>query len=250
MWDVPICEGTMSCPSTTPRPMPATPTHQEPTCFLPPVEGIRSPTVSVIRLEVPAKASREYEKACSDVRHKKYVKAEEHLQKAVNIYSAYTAAWVLLGQMQDSRQKPDEAAESCNRARRIDSSYAPSYLCLAYLDATENKWNELAEITSHLLQLHPINASAAYYYSALAYLRLNNLSSAENSALRGVGDTQKSHQPELHLLLAQIYERRGDRDAEIAQLQEYLKRAPHGNQAAQVNAALRTIAKNDAANQR
>jgi len=248
-WPAEICSGTSSCPTTTPRPMPATPNQDDPTCFLPPVAGIHSPTVSVTRLEVPEKARHEYEKACSEVHHKKFTEAEEHLQKAIDAYSAYTAAWVLLGQVQEQQHEMYEANESCSRAMRIDDTYAPSYLCLAYLVAMQQKWNDLEEVTRHLLQLHPINASAAYYFNALAWLRLNRLSSAETSALRGVGDTEKSHQPELHLLLAQIYEMKGDRTSEISQLQEYLKRDPHGDQAAQVNTLLQKISHNGTAGQ-
>ncbi|HLK54897.1 MAG TPA: tetratricopeptide repeat protein, partial [Candidatus Angelobacter sp.] len=198
---------------------------------------------------VPGKATREYQKACSEVHHKKYDKAEEHLQKAIDSYSSYTAAWVLLGQIQEVAQKTDQAGESCNRARRIDSNYAPAYLCLAHLAAAESKWKEVADITDHLFRLHPLNASNAYYYNALANLRLNNLSLAETSALRGVEDTKKSHQPELHLLLAQIYEKKGDRNAEVAELQEYVKRAPHSSHAAQINQALSVIAKETPAGQ-
>jgi Tfp pilus assembly protein PilF len=236
-----ICDGTVSCPTTTPRPMPATPNQDDTTCFLPPVQGIHSPTVSVTRLEVPEKARHEYEKACSEVRHQKYPEAEGHLQKAIDVYSGYTAAWVLMGQVQEQQHETYEANESCSRAIRIDDTYAPSYLCVAFLAAAEQKWNDLEEVTRHLLQLHPINASVAYYYNALAWLRLNRLSSAETSALRGVQDNEKVHQPELHLLLAQIYEKKGDRTSEISQLHEYLKRDPHGDQAAEVTSLLQKL---------
>lgn len=248
-WPTEICEGNMSCPTTTPRPVPATPLQDDPTCFLPPVDGIRSPTISVTRLAAPEKAKQEYEKACSEVHHKKYEKAEEHLQKAINLYSSYTPAWVLLGQVQQMQHKTDDAAESCSRATHIDSGYAPSYLCLAYLDATASRWRELEEVTTQVLQLHPLNASNAYYYNALAYLHLNNLTSAETSARRGVEDSEKNHQPQLHLLLAQIYARKGDRQSEVAELHEYLKRDPHGSEAAQVNTALKQMSRNDSVGQ-
>jgi predicted Zn-dependent protease len=221
--------------------MPATPNNEDSTCFLPPVEGIRTPTVSVTRLQVPEKARHEYEKACSEVRRKKYSEAEEHLQKAIDVYSAYSAAWVLMGQVQEQQHEMYEANESCSRAVRIDSTYAPSYMCLAHLVAVQQKWNDLEEITRNLLQLHPINASTAFYYNALAWLRLNRLSPAETSALRGVEDNEKNHQPELHLLLAQIYALKGDRTSEVSQLHEYLKRDPHGDQVADVTSLLQKL---------
>jgi Tetratricopeptide repeat len=229
------------------RPLPATPSQDDPTCFLSLVQGIQSPTVSVTLLQVPQKAREEYEQACEKLQHKKYAAAEKHLEKAVGLYSGYAAAWVLLGQVQEIEHKTNEASESCNRAMKIDSNYAPPYLCLAHLIATQNKWKDLSELSGRLLELHPLHASSAYYYNALASFYLNNLSSAETTALRGTEDSKQFHRPELHLLLADIYEKKGDRAAEISQLREYLKRAPHGVIAEQVNKTLKGMANNTTA---
>jgi len=237
---VATCNDTWACPLSTPR-MPATPTNDDSTCFLSPVAGIHSPTVSLTRLAVPQKAKEEHEKACSALKHKKMSDAEKHLLKAVKVYPDYAGAWVLLGQVQELEQKTNDATQSCGHAQEIDSSYAPAYLCLAYLEAVGKKWPQLKQLTDALLQLHPINASNAYYYNALAYLELNNLSAAETSALRGVADTKEHHQAHLHLLLAQIYDKEGDRRSEIAELHEYLKRDPHGNDVANVNNVLKEI---------
>ncbi|HLJ28909.1 MAG TPA: tetratricopeptide repeat protein [Candidatus Angelobacter sp.] len=240
-WPYGLCEGNSSCPTSTPRPMPAQPTQDDATCFLPPAAGIYSATVSLTRLEVPEKARNEYEKACSALHHKNFAKAQEHLEKAIQNYSAYAAAWVLLGQVQERQKKEGEATESCTRGLRIDSSYLPSYLCLAHIAASEKKWDRVAELTNHVLEFHPIQGANAYYYNALAYLHLNQLSSAETSARRGVEDTRKHEQPLLHLLLAQIYEKKGDRSSEVVELRAYLKLAPHGDDAAEVNDVLKAI---------
>lgn len=237
------CDGVWSCPVSTPRPMPATPLQDDHVCFLTPIAGIHTPTVSVIRLEVPDKARSEYEKACSALNHRKYPEAEEHLLKAINFCPSYGAAWVLLAQVQELEQKTSDAAESCNRALKIDSSYAAAYLCLAHLAAGEKKWDQVMELTNHLFQLHPINASNAWYYKALASFHLHQLSTAEASALRGIEDNRKDHQPLLHLLLARIYEETGNRSSEIAELHEYLKRDPHAVDAAVINNRLALIDK-------
>lgn len=237
------CDGVWSCPTSTPRPMPATPLQDDQACFLTPIAGIHSPTVSVIRLEVPEKARNEYGKACAALNHKKYAEAEEHLQKGINLYPSYSAAWVLLAQAQELEQKTSDAAQSCDRAMKIDSSYAPAFLCLAHLAAGEKKWDQVEELTNRLLQLHPLNASNAWYYNALAYLHLDQLSAAESSALRGIEDNRKDHQPRLHLLLARIYEMKGDHSAEASELQEYLKRDPHSVDGEEVSNKLKAIDK-------
>ena len=221
--------------------MPATPIKDDPDCFLVPAAGIHSPTVSLTRLEVPQKAKQEHEKACSALKHKNFSEAEEHLLKALNLYPDYAGAWVLLGQIQELEHKSNDAAQSCGRAHNIDVTYAPAYLCLAYLLAEDKKWEQLRQLTESLLRLHPIYATNAYYYNALAYVNLDKLSAAEISARRGIADSKEHHQPHLHLVLAQIYEKAGQRQLEIDELHEYLKCAPHGNDVENVNNALKII---------
>ena len=238
---VATCNDVWACPLSTPRPMPATPTNDDPDCFLTPVSGIHSPTVSLTRLEVPEKAKQEDDKACSALKHRKISEAEEHLLKAVKLYPEYAGAWVLLGQVQELEQKSGDAVESCSRAQKIDVNYAPSYLCMAYLDTADKKWEQLKQVTEALLQLHPMYATNAYYYNAVANLNLNNLSAAEISARRGIADSKQHHQSHLHLVLAQIYEKAGNRQSEIAELHEYLKCDPHGNDVENVNHVLKAI---------
>lgn len=238
---IPTCTDAWACPLSAQRSMPATPINDDPDCFLPPVAGIHSPTVSLTRLEVPQKARQEHEKACSALKHKKFSEAEEHLLKAINLYPDYAGAWVLLGQIQELEHKSNDAAESCNRAHRIDPSYAPAYLCLAYLQAADKKWEQLRQLTESLLQLHPIYTTNVYYYNALAYLNLGKLSAAEISARRGIADSKEHHQPHLHLVLSQVYERAGNRQAEIDELHEYLRCSPHGNDVENVNNLLKII---------
>ena len=238
---VATCTDTWACPLSTPRPMPATPINDDPECFLPPVAGIHSPTVSLTRLEVPQRAKQKLEKACSALKHKEFSQAEEHLLKALDYYPEYAGAWVLLGQVQELEHKTNDAAQSCSRAHEIDASYAPAYLCLAYLLTADKKWEQLRQLTERLLQLHPIYATNVYYYHALANLNLGNLPAAEISARRGIADGNEHHQPHLHLVLSQVYERAGNRRSEIDELHEYLRCSPRGNDVEHVNNLLRTI---------
>ena len=60
-------------------------TPEERNCFLPPLAGLRSPTVAVTNVEVPFKAQKEYEAACDALKKNKLDVAETHLRKAVRI---------------------------------------------------------------------------------------------------------------------------------------------------------------------
>ena len=73
------------------------------------------------------------------------------------------------------------------------------------------------------LEVDPSNNAVAYEYHAAANLNLHNLGDAEKSGLRAV-DIDKNHrEPRVYFVLAQIYEAKGDRAGEVAQLREYLK---------------------------
>jgi tetratricopeptide (TPR) repeat protein len=74
----------------------------------------------------------------------------------------------------------------------------------------------------------------AYDYNGVANLKLHNLPEAEKSALQAVAIDKNNTDPRLHFLLAQIYEAKGDRAGEAAQLREYLKYASDPNDVAMV----------------
>lgn len=212
-----------------------------PRCFHWPVSGTISGQVSTTQLEVPDKAFRNFEDACSEVSSKKLAKAQEHLEKAVHAYPKYAAAWVLLGQVQRDQQDTEAAAKSCKQALAIDSGYLAPYLCLADLAARADKWDEVATLTNQVLALHPVKAPGAYYYNSLANLNLHHLAEAEKSGLRAAEEGMTEQKLQARWLLARIYEEKGDRAAEADQLREYLKLAPHSPDAEKINNILQQI---------
>ena len=198
---------------------------KEENCFLPPLNGVRGPTVELSTLQIPAKAKREYEDGCAALRNKKAADAENHLRKAVKQYPKYSAAWVLLGQTLEAQQKADEAREACSQPVSSDSNYRPAYFCLADIAGRSQHWDEVLKFSNRALELDPSSDAVGYAYNAAANLNLHNLPQAEKSALRAAEIDKNNTDPRIHFLLAQIYEAKGDRAGEAAQLREYLKYA-------------------------
>jgi hypothetical protein len=203
--------------------------------------GVHSPTVSAKRLAVPPKAGSEFQKACGAFKGRKFPEAEEHLRKAIEIYPEYPAAWVVLGQVLESEKKPDEAQQACSKARDLDPDYVASYLCLEEFAANDGKWAQLSELSSHALAIDPIGNPYALYYAADAGLHLNQLTQAEMHAQSAVKLDKWHHLPELHLLLAQIYEAAGNVQGEVVQLREFLKVAPNSKDAARAKSTLAQV---------
>jgi tetratricopeptide (TPR) repeat protein len=185
--------------------------------------GIHSPTVSMARLSVPGKANNEYKKGCGALKDKRLQEAETHLRNAIAVYPNYVAAWVVLGQILDQENNRDDARKACAQAETIDPSYSPPYLCLADFAVADNDWKQVQEYASRALEVNPVHTADSLYFSAIAAFHLNRMAEAEAKGLEAVKLDLWHHMPELHLLLAHVYEAKGDIHAEAEQLKEYLK---------------------------
>jgi tetratricopeptide (TPR) repeat protein len=202
-------------------------------CLLPPLAAIPLPTVGVADLKIAPKAKKEYAAGCAALKDSKYDKAEESLRKAVGEEPKYVAAWVTLGQLLAGRQKLDDARQACAQARSVDTKYVPSYLCLADIAARSQNWAETLSMSDQALQIDSANDPVAYDYNAAASLNLHKLDDAEKSALKAIEIDRNHIDSRVHFLLAQIYEAKGQRSKEEAELREYLKYAD-ANDAAMV----------------
>jgi tetratricopeptide (TPR) repeat protein len=214
--------------------------NEQPGCFRFPMSPVLSGTVSVSHMEISGSARDEFDQACGAVHKNDLKDAEKRLMKAVKSAPKYAAAWTLLGQVQMDQRQASQAAESCGQARAADPNYIPSYLCLADIAAHQEKWNVVADLTSQAAALHPVRAPGVYYYNCIANFYLRQWDAAEKSGLQAVDEAGKQL-PQVYWLLAKVYEQKGDRVNEAAQLREFLKAAPHDPDAAAARHVLEQI---------
>ncbi len=200
--------------------------HAQKVCSLQPFPGLASIT-SVASLQVPPRAQKEYYAACSALTSHQLAASERHLRKAVQIYPRYVAGWVMLGQILEARQQPDQARSACLRASEADPNYLASYLCLAEIAGREEKWDEVLRYTTRALELDPLRDPYAYFFSAIAYFSLHQFAEAERRALKAEELDREHHEPRVQFLLGQIYKAKNDPANAAAQLREYLKYAPN-----------------------
>jgi tetratricopeptide (TPR) repeat protein len=204
--------------------------------------GIHSPTVSLARLEVPDKASSEFQKACSSYKNKKLSEAEGHVRKALGIYPQYAASWVLLGQVLDAEHHEEEAGKACSQGAVVDPKYIAPYLCLAEFAARSDDWKQVSQLSGEALAINPTSNAYALYYSAAADFHLQkSLPDAEEHARTAADLDTWHHLPQVHLLLANIYASKGDPHSEEAELKEFLKVAPNSPDAPAVRAMLKEV---------
>ena len=203
-------------------------------CFLPPLNSVSAATVGLVDLQVPWKPQFEYQSGCDALHKKKIADAEKHLRKAIEQYEKYAAAWVLLGQLLEAEQKPQEARDACAKSLNASASYLPAYLCLTDISARQKNWEDALKFSARVLEIDPTTNAVAYAYNATANLNLHHLLEAEKSALKALDIDVRNSEPRVHFLLAQIYSAKGDRQSTAAQLREYLKYAKDPDDVAMV----------------
>lgn len=191
--------------------------------------------------KVPKNARKEYDKGCAATRKKSADEAMKHLDLAVKADPSFAEAWVLLGQTQKESGKLADAEQSCTQGRQADPDYLPAYLCLADIAAHQQKWDQVADLTNHVIDAHPDKAPSAFYYNSLANFHLNQLDAAEKSGVTATEQGNDALKGQVYLLLAKIDEGKGDRAAEADHLGKFLKLAPHDPNAPAVRHVLDEI---------
>lgn len=192
------------------------------------LSDVRGATVSAMRLGVPSKARKEFDKACGALKKKKLPEAERNARDAIQKYSKYLAAWVILGQILEDEQKMNEAHDACSQAMSLDATYLPPYLCLADLLERQNQWGDLLTLSDRFAGLNLVGDRYAYYFRAEAYFHTYKLTEAQKNATEALAIDEEHHLPDLFFLLARIYGQQGDVFDAAAQVRQFLKISKSG----------------------
>jgi tetratricopeptide (TPR) repeat protein len=210
-------------PITTTQPQQKAVAIEDESCLPWELPDARGATVSAIQLSVPGKARSQYEKACSAFKKLKLPEAELHARDAIEKYSNYSAAWVMLGQALQGQNKMEEAHQACSQPIHADPTYLPPYLCLAGLLNVEKKWSDLVTWSDRFLGMNLTGDMYAHYFRGLAQFHLQDFPEAQKSFLKAIEIDSAHHQPAFNFLLAQVYAAQGDVTDATLQVQQYLK---------------------------
>ena len=195
-------------------------------------------SVKAATLQVPGRARGEFKKGCSELRSKKFASAEAHLRKALAQYPSYPPAWVLLGQVLETRNRLEEARVACSKAVTADTDYVPAHLCLADVAGQKGEWEQTLESADRALTLDPVQNVYGHFYCAMAELHLNQLSAALSNAQASIDADHFHRLPQAYLVLAQVYGAEHDFPHAAAQLRAYLTAAPNALDAVEIRKRL------------
>jgi len=218
---------------------------------------IKGMTLSATPYKAPSNARKAYEKGLEAERKGKLAEARNYFEQALEIYPKYASAWFQLGTVFEKVNQKDSARAAYTRATTIDTKFLPPYLSLAEMAYEAGNWTEVLQFTGHIIDLDLLNhgdlryvldldesnPAEAYFYNAVANYKLNKVEEAEKSALRAERVDLRTHFPQLHLLLADIFAGKKNYAVAISELQAYLELAPHAKDTDQVREQLAKLEK-------
>lgn len=184
--------------------------------------------ISVASLQVPTKARREYEKGSELLEKGNLTEAEKSLRKAIDQYPKFAEAWLRLGDLEQRRKNMEGALSDYQEAINADPNFPIPYVRMAFLSAVTSNWEQTRKLSERLISLDPVNFPLAYYYDAVAEFNLNHLPPAETNALRAANLDKLHSEPRVELLLASIYNAKGDHASAAEHYRSYLKLVPNG----------------------
>jgi tetratricopeptide (TPR) repeat protein len=204
------------------------------------VEGL---TISATSALAPKDAKKALEKARADEAKQKWDSAEKELEKAVSLYPKYASAWLELGNVQQQLKDLEGARKSYGQALAADPKFVSPYLQLAVIAANEQKWQEVADDTDHLLHLNPVDFPQAWLFNTLANYYMKKMDLAEKSAREGISHDPAHRYPKMNYVLGLLLAQKRDYSASAQNLREYLQYAPHASDVDEVRKQLAEVEK-------
>jgi Tfp pilus assembly protein PilF len=196
------------------------------TIFLKRIGNASGTTISVTSMAAPRDAMRAYEKA-QKARQEKPSEAEKELNKAVEIYPQFAAAWAVLGDIHRQHGQFDRARSEYARALAADPQFVTPSYGLAVIAMQERKWEEAVRLTDQILKMNALAFPLTYFFNAAANYNLQNFDAAEENARKyKTLDPQHSH-PDVCILLSYLLTRKRDYAGAAREIREFLAAAPN-----------------------
>ncbi len=188
-------------------------------------------TISMSSLQAPKKAKKAFSKGMKEAGKKKWDKALQQFEKAVAEYPKYAEAWYALGQVYQTQKNIKKAREAYEKAIEADKKYMNPYVKLAYLDAMNNEWQKVADLTGLVLKRNPYDFPEAYFLNSMAHLNLKNNSAAEKSAREAIKMNYWKQRPQLEQILGLALAFQNQYEEAVAHLRRYLELTPNARNA-------------------
>jgi tetratricopeptide (TPR) repeat protein len=192
------------------------------------VEGV---TISAVSLQAPKEAKKAFDKGRDLLKKKKDSDAAKEFEKAVQLYPKYSTAWFELGRLKEHQSDAEGALNAYSQALAADPKYLNPYRQLAGMYVKDQKWKDVADTTSRLIRLDPVDFPDAYFYNSVANYYLKNFDEAEKSVREAQKLDVRNRMPKSNQLLGVILAEKQDFAGAAEQIKKYLTFLPAGQEA-------------------
>jgi len=180
-----------------------------------------SPSISVIELNVPRKASTEMNKGMDAYSKGDMEKATAHFEKAIAEYPRYARAYDMLGAIAIKASDRNKARELFSKSIQADAAFLPAYVDLARMSLQDQDYAESESMLAKAIALNPSMPDA------VALLATTEFANKEYD--KALADVERTHAlrnheqfAEVHIMAGKVLALQNHREAAIAQFQLFL----------------------------
>jgi Flp pilus assembly protein TadD len=197
-------------------------------------------TVPLVRLKIPEKARKEFEKGSKALEQKNWAESRKSFQAAIDHYSDYDLAYNGLGVACTELRDRPAAEQAFHKAIELNDKFAEAQRNLARLVLSEHKYEEVAALLNQSLVSEPTNAWALTN-AAYAELELHRFKPAAEHALQ-VHALPHHGLANAHVIAAYALDALGQPQEAAAQWKLYLTEDPSGPNARRAQDEVRRLA--------
>ncbi len=198
-------------------------------------------TVPVIRLTIPEKARKEFEKGSKSISEEDWEQGRKHFQAAIDIYPEYDMAYNGLGIVCLRTKDTQGAEQAFRKAIELNSKFAEAQRNLARIMLSTRNYQEAASLLNQSLETDSENAWALTN-AAYAELQLRRFHEAAAHALQ-VHPLPHQGLANAHVIAAYALDALGRKAESAEQWQIYLKEDPNGPNAKRAREELARLSK-------
>ncbi|MGH9668487.1 MAG: tetratricopeptide repeat protein [Terriglobales bacterium] len=197
--------------------------------------------IAASEINVPSKAQKEYQFGAEALMRHDWETAQQHLEKAVELYPQYGAAYNDLGVVFMNTGARAKGRASFEKAIEVDGRKAAAYVNLAKINYAEGKWEVVKELLKKALPVDPANPEAL---TILAQVQLitGDLDEALANA-RKVHSLPHEHLAVAHWVAAKALVAQRRPDEAIVEYIVFLRESPNGPSAEAARTALAELQK-------
>ncbi|MEK6321387.1 MAG: tetratricopeptide repeat protein [Acidobacteriota bacterium] len=194
---------------------------------------------TVFHQDVPESALNAYRRGLKLLAEHKSDDGIAALKEAVRIMPAYFDAHLALGLELFRLHRYDDAIQELEKARAANSTDSRLYHTFGLVLFEQKKYAIAARVLGEAARLNPANAEARLM-RGVALIEIGSLNEAEANIK--AADNISAHKLAIvHLHLARVYEKRGNRSLAADELEAYLRMQPRPDNEPAIRAAIKKL---------